>query len=362
MDGASLPSEIWLYIHRIATADSSPMVAAYSDRFQYMPVSDPLKDPGQFWRLASSFVLVSRLWNSLANELLYENVRVDETFDAHLRPALERSDHANLVRCVRLSPNRLDHNFAVLAMCPRLQVIVQPEATRDLNSDAAPFVLSSSQSLRHIYCEESAKNSAFLRRLVALAPNLEYLFLSHSPNFQTDEEALAFPTISNLRRLSVVPVVPNLTTAILKTGMQNVTRLTCSPSLFRLPDLPVFHSLRLLDLFGSRSNIDFASIFSQCPRLEELCYDVWSTFHEPEQKHAPLACIRLHSAAYVVRDWTPIKEHFRHFLSPEFPHVQRLVLHNAWYKVIDDPLFAPIRDGLRAQGCVLEFPEGYVRS
>ncbi|KAF7340776.1 hypothetical protein MSAN_02106200 [Mycena sanguinolenta] len=238
MDATSLPSEVWLYIHRIATADTSPMVTAYSDRFQYVPVSDPLKDPGQFWRIASSFVLVSRLWNSLANELLYENIRVDGSFDAHLRPALERSGKANLVRSVRLSPNRLDHNLAILAMCPRIQVIVQPEATRDLNSDTTPISLPSSHSLRQIYCEESTMNSGFLRRLVALAPDLEYLFLSHPHISQTDEEALPFPTIPNLRRLGVVPVAPNLTNAVLKAGMQNVTRLTCSPPLFRLPRSP----------------------------------------------------------------------------------------------------------------------------
>ncbi|KAF7340774.1 hypothetical protein MSAN_02106000 [Mycena sanguinolenta] len=238
---ASLPSEIWFYIHRMATADTSPMVAAYTDRFQYWPEIDPgpLRDLGQFWRAASSFVLVSRLWNRLANELLYENIRVDHTFEALLRPALERSQNAKLVRSVLLSRDRLDHNIAVLAMCPRLQVIVQPEGTEALNSDTTPIPLSSLHFLRQIYCEESAMNSGFLRRLVALAPNLESLSLGHFSVFQASEKTLSFPTIPNLRWLTVAPIVPSLITSLFKARtVQNITRFTCAPSFFSLTDLP----------------------------------------------------------------------------------------------------------------------------
>jgi hypothetical protein len=50
----SLPPEIWLYIHRLATSDTSPMALAYTDRYQYVPVTDPLKDVQSFWRVSST--------------------------------------------------------------------------------------------------------------------------------------------------------------------------------------------------------------------------------------------------------------------------------------------------------------------
>jgi hypothetical protein len=53
----SLPPEIWLYIHRLATSDTSPMALAHTDQFQYVPITDPLKDVQNFWRVSSTFVI-----------------------------------------------------------------------------------------------------------------------------------------------------------------------------------------------------------------------------------------------------------------------------------------------------------------
>ncbi|KAF8184092.1 hypothetical protein K438DRAFT_1124270 [Mycena galopus ATCC 62051] len=365
---ASLPHEIWFYIHRLATGDTSPLVVAHADWFQYKPVTDPLEEIARFWRDASSLVLVCRLWNSLANELLYENIRVDENFDSLLRPSLENPANANLVRSVRLSPTRFDHNYAILALCPRIQLIVQPEASKkdlvfhalDAGIDTAP--LSLSQSLTHIYWSESEMTSALLRKLITLAPTLESLFLMNSAVLQSDPEAMTFPPIPRLRRLGLVPASLSLTTSILQINLQNLTRLTCSPSLFLISDAPIFPSVRTLELFGSRSTIQFAGIFARCPRLRELCYDVWNGILELEdEQRSHLECIRLHSAVTVIRDWSSITSHFALFVSPQFPKFQRLVLHGSWYRVVDDAAFAPSRQNLRTLGCQLEFPEGIVR-
>ncbi|KAJ6572292.1 hypothetical protein B0H19DRAFT_1133230 [Mycena capillaripes] len=97
----SFPSELWLHIFRLATSDTSPMVAAYTE-FQYAPVADPLKDMSD----ACSFALVCRLWNSLANEILYENIRVDNHFYT-LHAALAKPGTAHLVRSVQLSTTRV---------------------------------------------------------------------------------------------------------------------------------------------------------------------------------------------------------------------------------------------------------------
>ncbi|KAJ6510896.1 hypothetical protein C8R45DRAFT_1207719 [Mycena sanguinolenta] len=289
----SLPSEIWLYIHRMA-ADTSPTVAD-----SLWPDIDPLRDMKQSWRVAYSFVLVSRLWNRLATELLYENIRVDHKFEALLRPALERSQKAKLVRRIQLSRDRLDHNLAVLAMY---------RPTRRIGRSKLGY----------------SPDFAAIDRARA---NLEYLALGHSDAFRANDQAPPFPDIPSLRRVAV-----------------HATRHLAFPS------------LRILHLFGRI--FPFTFIFSQCPRLQELCYQVPSGLFGPKEKRAPLSCIRLHVSHTLVQDWRRIQKHFRLFLSPAFPQIQRIVLHGSWHEVIDEALFAPIRDGLRAQGCVLEFPEG----
>ncbi|KAJ7754197.1 hypothetical protein DFH07DRAFT_773847 [Mycena maculata] len=50
----SLPPEIWLHFHRMATSESSPLAKASADHFQYEPIRDPLKDMQDFLRLMNS--------------------------------------------------------------------------------------------------------------------------------------------------------------------------------------------------------------------------------------------------------------------------------------------------------------------
>ncbi|KAJ7737715.1 hypothetical protein B0H16DRAFT_103086 [Mycena metata] len=367
----SLPSELWLYIHRIATADTSPIVAAYTDRYQYVAVPNPLDDMQDFLRDVSSFALVSRLWNSLTSEILYENIRVDERFHA-LYTALERPGTARLVRSVRLSTTRFDHNIAILALCSQLQVVVQPEASTASRSQAlvgAPdlnfdLVIPNLDSLKHIYWTHSDMALDLLLKLIPLAPNLEYLFLTDSKTLRSERE-FDFPALPSLQRLTLGPAHSHLTNSIfLQLDVTNLTRLYCIPTVFH-QDIPTLPSLQTLELFGSRSHIPFTTIFLRCPRLRELRYDVWNGVFEmrlDEPRTAPLPCIRLHSAV-AIRSWTPtepIEAHFSLFLSPKFPRVQRLVLHNSWHQIVNKPWFAPYRDGLRELGCRLEFPEGNV--
>jgi len=125
-------------------------------------------------------------------------------------------------------------------------------------------------------------------------------------------------------------------------------------------DSPIFPSVRVLELFGSHGYISFDSIFSRFPHLQELSYDVRNSLVRPRGQQSALSCIRLHPAVSVVREWTTIENNFKLFHSPEFPRLQRLVLHGSWHQVVDHASFAPFRDGLRAQGCQLEFPEGQV--
>ncbi|KAF7333718.1 hypothetical protein MVEN_02328200 [Mycena venus] len=392
----SLPPETWLYIYRLATSDASPLALCNADRFQYFCITDPLKDVEHFWRDAYSFALVCKLWNSIATELLYENIRVDDRFDA-LCTSLRRPGHGVLVRSVRLSPTRLDQNCIILPLCPRLQVIVKPPATREdvvqfrtLNGDndtalshRLPFHLWKMpfQFLKHIYWAPTPLDSALLYNLIWVAPHIEYMFLSSSTVSATGSEACAFSPFGNLQHIKFVSASASLTGSILKAPQHNFTRLNCSPAIFTLADAPVFPTLSVLELLGShstrhsralggadssRSTIPFAAIFSCCPRLRELCYDVWNGLSAlgPRSEHPPppLSCIRLHSAATIVQDWSSFQRHFRLFVAPDFPRFKRLVLHGNWHSVIDMPTgvntLTPFLNNLRAQGCQVEFPEG----
>ncbi|KAJ6599911.1 hypothetical protein DFH09DRAFT_1355929 [Mycena vulgaris] len=367
---SQLPSEIWIHIQRLATADTSPLTIAYSDRFQYVPVADPLKDMQDFLRNARSFVLVSRLWNSLASELLYENIRVDNRFHL-LYKSLERPGTADLVRSIRLSTIREDHNYAILALCPRVQIIVQPEfsglamSTSEVLAAFSRFeadrqlVLPGFHSLRHLYWADSLMASRLLYTVIQASPNLEFLFVSPSaPQPFNMDASLEFSDIPSLKRLAFPQAQRSMASSLLRMDMKHLTRLQCSP--LNLPeDFPLLPSLHALELFGSRSNIPFSIIFSRCPHLRELSYDVWNRLSPPDEQ-SPVSCIRLHSAVSVVRDWGPIEEHFGLFLTSDFARLRRLVLYGSWHRVVVDPRFTRFRDGLRELGCRLEFPEGHL--
>ncbi|KAJ7150840.1 hypothetical protein C8R43DRAFT_1005373 [Mycena crocata] len=370
----ALPSEIWLNIHRLATADAAPLTLAYADRFRYVAVSDPLMDMQHFLKDACSFALVSRLWNSLANDILFENIRVDGRFEI-LRAALERPGIAPLVRSIRLSPTRMDHNAVILALCPQVQVVVQPDAPSRSDllgavADADLEVQMQLPSLRHVYWRESFLSGGLLRNLLLVAPNLEFLYLSDSSILQVDRTDTApdFPPIPSLQRLvhylgSSLDTGTKSIVSILKADRRRLTRLHCNPKLLDLLSFPELPALRTLELFGSRGIIPFAEIFASCPRLQELCYDVWtgmSPWPTSTQVESPLSLVRMNSAVTIVRDWRSIEDHFDRLLAPGFPRIKRLVLHGTWHRVVPDERFARFRAGLHEQGCQIEFPEGRV--
>ncbi|KAJ7484241.1 hypothetical protein FB451DRAFT_1554818 [Mycena latifolia] len=370
----SLPPEIWIYIQRLATSETSPLKMACADRFQYVArgLADPLQDFEDFLRIASSFVLVCRLWNSLANEILYENIRVDDRFQA-LYTALKRPGTAPLVRSIRLSPTQFDHNYQILALCPQVQIVTQPD---DLATSMAlqlqlsnyPSLLQSALepelptflSLRHIFCAELLIDSLLWRRIFRASPNLEYLFVSRSPSSTMHVDSIGLPPITSLKRLGFPQLARPMASVLLQMDLLGLTRLQCSPSDLSLLDFPTLPSLHTLELFGSRSTILFPAIFSRCPCLRELCYDVWNDVSPPREEHPSLSCIRLHSAVNVIRDWTPIEEHFALFLTPDFARLKCFILYGSWHRVIGAAQFTRFRDGLRERGCELEFPEGHV--
>ncbi|KAJ7198258.1 hypothetical protein GGX14DRAFT_666347 [Mycena pura] len=349
-----VPQEIWLHINRLAISDWSPLALAYSDRFRYWPLFDPFMEIEEVLRVARSFALVSRLWYALANEILFENIRVDDCFHS-LYNALNRRSATHFVRSICFSRTRLDHNRAILACCPLVEIVVLPPSNpyqvpqrfpddRELYSDTQlPFLQL--PFLRHIYWTESRQVSGLLRKLVPVAPSLE--------------------GSSTLRGLTVRDISPSV-----DTDMRNLTLLHCTISFLAHPFSPAtLPCITVLRLFGLVGRIDFATVFTQFPRLQELSYDVLNPPSAPTGcRSVPLPLIGLHSdLVHVVRDWTLVEDHFALLASPAFPEVQRIVLygvngHGAWHQVVADARFSRFRSALHARGCQLEFPEGHVLS
>ncbi|KAJ7463098.1 hypothetical protein B0H11DRAFT_1923036 [Mycena galericulata] len=361
----SLPPEIWLHVHRMATSESSPLAKASADRFQYEPIRDPLKDMQNFLRDARSFVLVCRMWHGLAKEILYENVRVDARFYI-LYASLQRPFTARLVRSIRLSTIRFDHNYQILALCPQVQIVVQPDEVS--TSMRATFVtldpyrkldLPQFDFLRRIYCCESLIASGLLHQVLRASPNVEHLFASSAPRDNGLANLAALPGLKTLG-LPVLGPSASAPPSLLQMDLRGLTRLQCTSMHLLSPEFPFLRSLHILEIFGSGTTIPFSSIFTRCPCLRELCYDVWNNVIGPQGQQSTLSCIRLHSAVAVVCNWPSIERHFELFLTPEFSTPERIVFYGSWDSVVADARFPPVRNRLRAEGCQVEFPESHL--
>jgi hypothetical protein len=314
---------------------------------------------------ARSFVLVCRMWHGLAKEILYENVRVDARFHI-LYDSLQLPSTARLVRSIRLSTIRFDHNYQILALCPQVQIVVQPDQVS--TSMRATFVtldpyrgldLPQFDSLRHIYCSESLIASGLLHQVICASPNLEHLFASSAPRGNGIANLAAHHGLKTLG-LPVLGRSVSAPSSLLQMDLRSLTRLQCTSVHLRSSHFPFLPSLHTLEIFGSGTTIPFSSIFTRCPCLRELCYDVWNSVIAPQGEQSPLSCIRLHSAVPIVSNWSAIERHFELFLTLEFSTLERIVLYGSWDSVVADDRFLPVRNRLRAEGCRVEFPEGHL--
>ncbi|KAJ6543164.1 hypothetical protein B0H19DRAFT_1172923 [Mycena capillaripes] len=347
----SLPPELWLHVHRLATSESSPLAIASADRFHYEPIRDPLKGCGISCGFpiviardqdAHSFVLVCRMWHGLAKEILYENVRPST---------------ASLVRSIRLSTTRFDHNYQILALCPQVQIVVQPDEVSTAMRANFGLELPQFDFLRHVYCSESLMASGLLHQVLRASPNLEHLVASSAPRGNGLANLAVLP---GLKTLGLPVLGRSASSSLLQMDLRSLTRLQCTSVHLLSSEFPSLPSLHTLEIFGSGTTIPFSLIFQRCPCLRELCYDIWNSVTAPQGEQSTLSCIHLHSAVAVIIDWPTIERHFELFLTSEFSTPQRIVLYGRWDSVVADTRFLPVRNSLRAEGCQVEFPENHL--
>ncbi|KAJ7467320.1 hypothetical protein B0H11DRAFT_2197400 [Mycena galericulata] len=166
------------------------------------------------------------------------------------------------------------------ALCPQLQIVIQPDALSLSRSDSLVTIsqpinmlhLPQFPLLKRIYWTESCMASGLLRRVLEVALNLEHLFLSDSATIKADTAGvLVFPPIPSLRSLGFGRF--SSVSRILQGDLQHLTHFTCPPTLLILAHFPVLPSLHMLTISGTHTSIPFPRIFSCCLCLREIRYN-----------------------------------------------------------------------------------------
>ncbi|KAJ7749210.1 hypothetical protein B0H16DRAFT_1888261 [Mycena metata] len=350
----SLPPELWIYIHRLALSNLSPLAKIYASsdtiiRSGAKPDDHPANDRDLqlFLKAARSLRCVCRLWSELGLELLFENIWINDSGWPSLSSSLQHPNVARLVRSIRLSTTRFDHNIDVLARCPHLEVLVQPEfpCTERLYSGAT-VQLPPLQSLKRLYWVVSAWSSVLLQSVLFAAPNLEHISLSGYATIGSDLATQpTFPDLPHLNSLECVYT-------ILRTDLSRLTRLTINPAYLALDAFTVFPALQMLALPEYLRQLPFPAIFARCPALRELRYNALSGFIPPEEKHAPfLACIRL----FLSRMTSQAQAQVALLLGPAFSALERVMLDGpGWGPPPSPEAMWPGTADLLARGCRIE--------
>ncbi|KAJ7778398.1 hypothetical protein B0H16DRAFT_1711902 [Mycena metata] len=348
----SLPPELWIYIHRLALSTLSPLAKIYASNDTIIrsgaKPDDPVNDRNLqlFLTAARSLRCVCRLWSELGLELLFENIWVNSTRRwPSLSSGLQHPNVAHLVRSIRLSTTRFDHNIDVLRRCLHVEVLVQPEFPRtERLYSVATVQLPPLQSLKRLYWIASAWSSALLQSVLFAAPNLEHISLSSSTTIGFDPATQpTFPDLPRLNSLVLAQLNTESVRAILRTDLSRLTRLTIDPAHLSWDAFPVLPALEMLALLDYSIQLPFPAIFACCPALRELRYDALCRFIPPEEKQrAPfLACIRLFLRRRMTLP-TQAQAQAALLLEPAFSALERVIL--------DGPGWGPLASNAPSSG------------
>ncbi|KAJ6572282.1 hypothetical protein B0H19DRAFT_681156 [Mycena capillaripes] len=351
----SLPPELWLFIHRLALSDISPLVEVYSEDeiIQYSTTPDyPLNysQLQRFLEAARSLGCVCRLWSRLAQEFLYENIWVDDQRWSSLSLALEQPHIARRVRSVRLSSTHFDYNALVLQRCgPHIEVLVLHESPYHDREISLPLL----PSLRRLYWAETSSAAPLLGAVVSAAPNLEHLSLTSTWSGYQVAAPASFPPLLNLHSLALVALSTPYVQALLRTDMPQLVRLTIAPVYLvsgAFPFLPALHTL----ILAGASSTPFPAILRHCPALRELRYNTFWRATPPEvtQTAAKLSCVRLYLSSRLPISTEMVERNAAALLiRPAFAALQRVVLDgSAWGAFENRCAWAQ----LRGRGCRVE--------
>ncbi|KAJ7636757.1 hypothetical protein FB45DRAFT_1024856 [Roridomyces roridus] len=351
----SLPPELWLYIYQLATADLVPRGGATPAQ----ALSD--LEMKRYLQAARSLGRVCRTWNRLAHEVLYENVWVNDGF-ASLAAAVARPEIGRLVRRIRLSTTRFDRNVSILTKCPQVEMLVLPEFPRSgrlytVQDIQIPPLLE----LRELYWVHSYWSSELLLKVLQLAPNLTHVCLLTSSTIGADaDESPRVPTLQHVETLSITCLDSRFVRALLRSDLRSLVDLTIDPGHFNWSNFPILPGLRKLTLSAHPmpTVVLFPAIFTRCPNVRDLRYDVRSRVQPPEVEGAGavaagLVCIRLSLPVSTVNVWN-VEDQCQLLVQPAFAGIERVVLEGRWsdsdVKVKVGPSLQNLRNALLARG------------
>ncbi|KAJ7162364.1 hypothetical protein C8R46DRAFT_1353317 [Mycena filopes] len=340
-----LPPELWMYIHRLATSNLSPLATVYSARDASPEESEA--QLSSFLKAVSSLGRVCRLWKDLTQELLYENIRITEW--PSLSAALDRPELARRVRSIRLS-TRNDDSVIALRRCPQVEVILQPLCQTASAIVEADFELPPLPSLKRLYWTQGPGPCTLLQNVLRAAPNLDHLSFSAVSNIGSPAIALELP--SRPASVSLAGLGDWWLTGLLRADFSRLSYLaidcTCR-SLLNTP-LPALQHLDLtVDLSDKLimfSPASLSTILRSCPSLREIRYNAGlpPVAPEPQQVASALACVRLVLPRLDSRTrLLGIPDNLRQaivtaleqLLGSAFPALERIVIDGPGWEMID---------------------------
>jgi hypothetical protein len=394
-----LPPELWMRILRFAT------LTQVTDKLfetEYRPFDDP---PGEEERallsdsdqVALALISVCRDWREMAQEFVYESVRLNHGMSAllqALRSSAEQHPETGYGKWVkRLELSIVEHEdpespvspLDILQLCPGIKVLVKydddllPQSVGDAHFPGIKrfdWWYARYRDGDHRFDtkgDDGSRGLNFLRDIISRAPNLEYLLIakrySSTINLVNTPRSLTLALLTTLRVQGIdshlrseleIWFFPNLNTVIMDFRLLWRT----SSSILNNP------SIRRIELTDDEEFMEsdyLVALFSTCSNLRELGYYI--DFVKPSLRypsvHASLACVRLHAkpnSTIIHATWPPthgflwdhIRMHFSMFKKSTFPSLEQIVLYGDWSQTLDDTRFVPLYQALRKQGIHLE--------
>ncbi|KAJ7499176.1 hypothetical protein FB451DRAFT_1384906 [Mycena latifolia] len=409
------PPEIWRSIFSLATC------SATSYAVDYQPFQPPreLEETTRYLerqalrlKTCLSLTRVCKLWRSLAEEFLYEDVRIMDTQALQsLVSGMQRSadeaeglGYGRYIKRLELptKPTRFKNQTRlpfpsgplsiclgdIFRYCTRLEVLVRPALRLDAddihfwgglistpieNSPAGPLC----PHLKRLEWSESdldirfygTTNSKRLAEIISNSPNLCYLFLSsdrpdvlaHLPLGQSLHTLRLNRSHYHSRHVKEVkfkdvPGVTNLTNLILHTTI---------PSAMLSFIAAVGWQLRVLE-FTFAPQVTYSSnqmqrILSRCPNLEELVYHLGAPEISPLKafQHSALKRVRLKVNP---EEWFPYKHvvltQFDILAGPSFPALERVFLHDTSKSFVRRDSSSPLLLRMIDRGCPVVYEDG----
>ncbi|KAF8211431.1 hypothetical protein K438DRAFT_1807296 [Mycena galopus ATCC 62051] len=415
------PPEIWRVIFSFAAC------SATSYAIDYEPFQQPreLEETSQVMELESlrlktcmALVRVCRLWRTLSEEFLYQNVRVDSSralenlvggmqrsaadegsegfgrFVKRLELQAKLTHFKNLTNAS--SPFRLPspiHKPLVVGLihllrhCPRLEIIVRPSLRLDaedihfwgaLISTPIEGSRSLCPNLQRLEWSESDLDMRFygttngkrLSELISHSPKLRYLFISSDRPDVLSHLPLghALQTLrlnrSHYHSSSrLVKGIPSRVTSV--TSLTNLVLHSTIPSTMLAFISVVGWQLRVLE-FTFAPQVTYSSnqmhrLLSRCPNIEELVYYLGAPEISPLDTlvHTGLKRVRLRINP---EEWFPYKHvvlnQFEILTGPSFPNLKQILLHDPSKSFVRRDSAALLLKRMADRGCPVMYSDG----